>query len=230
MTYKHLLAAIVMCGAVTQHAQGSQSISSIAAAAALHAEDRALAQGFNGVAVDIRPLDSRISLSHCDTPLSVTSTGERILGPVSIAVSCQSPAPWTIHVRGTVAAEVALPIIVAPISRGDIISEADVQLQQQHITRSLVGYLSDIDDIIGMEARKHLGAGSKLRKSDLVAPQLIDRGQTVALVARGSGLTVNMQGTALANGAAGDRLLVKNSSSGKRIEGLILNDGSVLIK
>ena len=39
-----------------------------------------------------------------------------------------------------------------------------------------------------------------------------------------------MQGTALANGAAGERLLVKNMSSGKRIEGLILSDGSVLIQ
>jgi len=230
MTYKSLLAAATIGLALTQHAYGAQSVSSIAAAAALHAESRALAQGFSGVAVDIRPLDSRISLSNCDKPLSVASTGERILGPVSIAVSCRSPAPWTIHVRGTVAAEVSLPILIAPISRGDIISESDVQLQEQRITRGLVGYVSDIDDIVGKEARKHLSAGSKLRKSDLVAPQLIDRGQSVDLIARSSGLTVNMQGTALANGAAGERLLVKNVSSGKRIEGLILSDGSVLIQ
>jgi flagella basal body P-ring formation protein FlgA len=64
----------------------------------------------------------------------------------------------------------------------------------------------------------------------LISPQIIDRGQTVDLVARSSGLVVNMQGTALANGAEGDRLLVKNLSSGKKVEGLVMAGGTVLIQ
>ena len=208
----------------------SQSISSIAASAAIHAESQAIAKGFKGVEVDIRPLDSRISLSRCDTPLSVASTGDRVLGAVSIAVSCSTPAPWTVHVRGSVAARVELPMLVMPVNRGDIISASDVQMQEQRITRDLVGYIAKAQEIIGKEARKNLSAGSKVRKSDIIAPQIVDRGQTVDLIARSSGLVVNMQGKALANGAAGERLLVKNMSSGKRIEGLVLTDGSVLIQ
>jgi flagella basal body P-ring formation protein FlgA len=39
-----------------------------------------------------------------------------------------------------------------------------------------------------------------------------------------------MQGKALAKGAAGDRVLVANLTSGTRVEGIIATDGSVIIQ
>ena len=110
----------------------------------------------------------------------------------------------------------------------DVIGRYDIEWRSQEIATHLVGYLNDERSIIGKEARKHLRPGSPLRASDLISPQIIDRGQTVDLVARSSGLVVNMQGTALANGAEGDRLLVKNLSSGKKGEGLVRAGGTVL--
>jgi len=207
-----------------------QSVSSIAAAAALHAESRAVEQGYDGVAVDLRPLDARIQLAACTTPLQVTTASERALGPVSMSVSCSSPNAWRVQVRGSVSALAELPVLALPVNRGDVIGSGDIEVRQQRITRDLVGYLSEEQDIVGKEARKNLVVGSKLRKSDLISPQIIDRGQTVALVAQSAGLVVNMKGKALSNGAAGDRLMVKNLSSGRRIEGLVQRNGTVLIQ
>ena len=147
-----------------------------------------------------------------------------------MAVKCAHPAPWTVHVRATVTAEVALPMLTAAMNRGDIIGPGDVEWRTQQVSRALVGYLVNDQKIIGKELRKHLRAGSPLRASDLMSPQIVDRGQTVDLVAQSAGLVVNMQGKALANGSEGDRLLVKNLSSGKRVEGLVLASGTVLIQ
>jgi flagella basal body P-ring formation protein FlgA len=116
------------------------------------------------------------------------------------------------------------------MNRGDIIGPGDVEWRTQQVSRALVGYLVNDQKIIGKELRKHLRAGSRLRASDLMSPQIVDRGQTVDLVAQSAGLVVNMQGKALANGSEGDRLLVKNLSSGKRVEGLVLASGTVLIQ
>lgn len=220
------LALALLSGA----AVAGQSVSSIAAAAAVHAETRAVAQGYTGVAVDLRPLDSRIQLVACAMPLEVTTASERTLGPVSMSVSCNHPNAWRVQVRGSVSAVAELPVLALPINRGDVIGSGDIEVREQRITRDLVGYLSDAQDIVGKEARKNLVVGSKLRKSDLISPQIIDRGQTVALVAQSAGLVVNMQGKALSNGAAGDRLMVKNLSSGRRIEGLVQRNGTVLIQ
>ena len=147
-----------------------------------------------------------------------------------MAVKCAHPAPWTVHVRATVTAEVALPMLTAAMNRGDIIGPGDVEWRTQQVSRALVGYLVNDQKIIGKELRKHLRAGSPIRTSDLMSPQIVDRGQTVDLVAQSAGLVVNMQGKALANGSEGDRLLVKNLSSGKRVEGLVLASGTVLIQ
>jgi flagella basal body P-ring formation protein FlgA len=123
-----------------------------------------------------------------------------------------------------------LPVLGYAVNRGDIIGGGDIEWRKLKISRPLVGYVIDENKIIGKEARKHLLSGNPLRSSDLVSPQIIDRGQTVDLVARGDGLLVNMQGKALANGAEGDRLLVQNTSSGKKVEGLVMASGTVLIQ
>ena len=230
MTRKYGLTLAAFLLLATQGALAAQSVSTIAATAALFAEKRALQQGHNDVNVNVRPVDSRINLTACDVPLSTSSSGERVLGPVSVAVKCASPAPWTVHVRATVTTTMELPVLSYSVNRGDIIGRGDIEWRKQEISRPLVGYVTDESKIIGKEARKHLRSGNPLRSSDLVSPQIIERGQTVDLVARSSGLLVNMQGKALANGAEGDRLLVQNTSSGKKVEGLVMASGTVLIQ
>jgi flagella basal body P-ring formation protein FlgA len=230
MTRKHRLTLATLLLLAPHLAFATQSVSTIAATAALFAEKRALQQGHDDVNVNVRPVDSRINLTACDVPLSTSSSGERVLGPVSVAVKCASPAPWTVHVRATVTTTMELPVLSYSINRGDIISRGDIEWRKQEISRDLVGFLTDEFKIIGKEARKHLRSGSPLRSSDLISPQIIDRGQTVDLVARSSGLVVNMQGKALANGAEGDRYWCRNMSSGKKVEGLVLAGGTVLIQ
>ena len=230
MTLKHWASIAVIILACAQPASAGQSVSTIAAAAAVYAQERATQQGHQEVTVNVRPLDSRLNLTQCAAPLKVSSSGERALGPVSVAVKCVNPAPWTVHVRATVTAAVALPVLTAAMNRGDIIGPGDVEWRTQQVSRDLVGYLVDDQKIFGKELRKHLRSGSPLRASDLMSPQIVDRGQTVDLVAQSAGLVVNMQGKALANGSEGDRLLVKNLSSGKRVEGLVLASGTVLIQ
>lgn len=230
MTRNYYLIGILLAATIPQISQAGQSVSSIAAAAALVAEKRATDHGYDKVTVTVRPLDSRINLAACALPLATSSSGERVLGPISVAVSCKAPAPWTVHVRATVTSTVELPVLASAINRGEVISQNDIEWRSQEVSRDLVGYITDEIKIIGKEARKHLRSGSPLRSSDLISPQIIDRGQTVDLVARSSGLVVNMQGKALANGAEGDRLLVQNMSSGKKVEGLVMAGGTVLIR
>jgi len=77
--------------------------------------------------------------------------------------------------------------------------------------------------------KRPLAQGSLLRYGHVARPRLITRGQSVTLVAGASGVEVRMQGKAMASGAEGDRLIVTNISSGRRIEGVVLKDGSVRI-
>jgi flagella basal body P-ring formation protein FlgA len=57
--------------------------------------------------------------------------------------------------------------------------------------------------------------------------KLVKRGQQVVLLAQTSSIIVKMSGKAMADGAAGEKIKVKNLSSDRVIEGIVTENGSV---
>ena len=207
------------------------SLSDIAGTAALAMHAKAEAQGYRGIDVQVRPLDGRLALAPCSQPLqALPAHSGRALGAVSVGVRCPGSKPWTLYVRGEVVASQTLPVLQNSIQRGDLIGNGDIALEKRRISQDFGGIITDPADLVGLEARRNLAAGSPLRHSDVVSPVLIERGQTVSIVSGGGGLRVSMQGKALASGSVGDRVLVANLNSGKRVEGVVAPDGSVTIQ
>lgn len=216
---------------LSSQAAANHSLSDIATTALLEMERRALARNFADIEVQVRPLDARLNLAPCGSELRVLpETTQRALGPVSVGIRCDGPQPWTLYVRGQVSASATVPIMATSVARGELLGGDDISLEIRRITQDLGPIITEKDDIIGKEARRNLTPGSTLKYSDLRAPKLISRGDLVTLVSGGSGIQVSMQGKAMAGGAAGDRILVTNLSSGKRVEGVIANDGSVVLE
>tara|TARA_R100000005_G_scaffold86087_1_gene54828 strand:+ start:6514 stop:7233 length:720 start_codon:yes stop_codon:yes gene_type:complete len=202
----------------------------VVAAASAEATATARAQGYTDLEVSARPLDSRLRLQACGEPLETFSNANAsVLGPVSIGVRCAQPSAWTLYVRLDISTRATLPVLADNLPRGSIISERDLTLVERTITSATDAVIMDPQQAIGMELIRPASAGSPLRHSQLRPPQLISRGQTVTLIAGGEGLQVTMQGRAMANAAAGDRLLVTNLASGRRVEGIVNADGSVRI-
>jgi flagella basal body P-ring formation protein FlgA len=194
-------------------------------------QSRAVAQGYQHIDVQVRPLDGRLGLAKCTQDLEALPTStKRALGAVSVGIRCPGEETWTLYVRGEVAANQVVPVLTAALRRGDLIGNNDIILKKRRITQENGGIVTEIDGLIGMEARRNLDPGNPLRFNDLVAPILVERGQTVNIVSGGSGLRVSMQGKALAKGAAGDRVLVANLTSGTRVEGVVTPEGSVVIQ
>ncbi|MES9850143.1 MAG: flagella basal body P-ring formation protein FlgA, partial [Candidatus Thiodiazotropha sp.] len=54
----------------------------------------------------ITPLDHRLKLRQCDTPLKTFSPpGDSKMGRTSVGVRCESPAPWSLYVSAKVGLE-----------------------------------------------------------------------------------------------------------------------------
>ena len=83
---------------------------------------------------------------------------------------------------------------------------------------------------MGKVAVRDLIAGQPLRQSDVKAPTVISRGQSVTIKSFAGGLTVTMKGKALGNARAGDRIWVQNERSKKRVEGIVSSSGDVLVQ
>ena len=58
---------------------------------------------------------------------------------------------------------------------------------------------------------------------------LVRRGQIVTLVAGGGPVEIRTTGKALADGAAGERVRVRNERSNRIVEGVVAEDGTVRV-
>ena len=92
------------------------------------------------------------------------------------------------------------------------------------------GIIFEPGQIVGMELARSLNAGSTLKVSQLRQPKVIKRGQLVTLKAGAGGLEVQIQGKALEDAVEGERVMVSNLSSGKKVEGTANSDGTVTVR
>lgn len=93
----------------------------------------------------------------------------------------------------------------------------------------VAGVHSDLDAVIGLEARKAIYPGRPVRIGDVGAPALVERNQIVVLKYNTSGLVISTEGRSLARAGEGEPLRVMNLSSRSTVTGKVMPDGSVLV-
>jgi flagella basal body P-ring formation protein FlgA len=225
-----LAVAGLTASSVATLAAGTQNHGEILAVVEMAALEAAAAEGLSGIEVRVRPLDQRLQPAQCDRELEIVRPNNgQVLGPVSYGVRCAGSVPWTLYLRAEVSASVELPVLSRPLPRGAILGSGDIQMTTRRVTSRPSDLIMDPEMAEGMELRRPLAAGSILRHGHVALPELVTRGQMVTLVAGTGGVEVRMQGKAMSSGAEGDRLMVTNLTSGRRVEGLVLHDGSVRI-
>lgn len=122
-------------------------------------------------------------------------------------------------ISGTAFDVIQAPVLARPISRGEIITESDIELVEVASTRSDI--IMAIEDAIGMEARRALPKSMPLREHDLKQPLLVQKGALITLNYVMAGLRLTHQGVALNNGGAGDVISVKNPQSDVTIRAIV---------
>lgn len=230
-----LLGACLLVGASVPTAIAtsteSQPAHTIESAAVNAAQERARQHGYDQVSVEVRKLDPRLRLGLCPSPLETAiSPASQILGAVSVAIACRGEQPWTIYVRSHVVAQQTVPVLNKPLARHEVITRSDLKLITRPVDSNTAGLIVETDQLVGMQLKRALDAGSILRLANLRKPDVIKRGQQVTLVSAARGLEVRIQGKALGDAADGERVAVSNLSSGKRVEGVAHSDGTVSVQ
>jgi flagellar basal body P-ring formation protein FlgA len=121
-------------------------------------------------------------------------------------------------------AEILVP--VRTIRAREVISRED--LAPKDVT--VVGALSNPDDIVGFEARIALYPGRPIRPGDIGTPAVIDRNDIVRLTFLQGQLRIATEGRSLGRGAPGDVVRAMNISSRMTVSGRIQADGSIEVQ
>jgi flagella basal body P-ring formation protein FlgA len=79
----------------------------------------------------------------------------------------------------------------------------------------------DADQVIGLAARRPLRSGAVAALRDVSAPQVVKAGDLVTVIYEDNGISLALQGKAMAAGAVGEPLAVQNTNSKKTIQAVI---------
>ncbi len=180
--------------------------------------------------VEVGRLDARLRLSRCTTALETFApAGNRRLGNTTVGIRCNGSKPWTLYVAVKVQLFESVVVAARPLTRSSIIGPQDVKLERRDLGRLVYGYLTRLDHAIGQSVRRPIAADKAIRPGQIEPQQLVRRGQRVTILAKSGGLEVRMAGKALMDGAAGQRIRIKNTVSKRVVEAVVLAANTVRV-
>ncbi|MEM7042914.1 MAG: flagellar basal body P-ring formation chaperone FlgA [Pseudomonadota bacterium] len=136
---------------------------------------------------------------------------------------------FELPMKGHVQTLISVPVLARPVSRGDLISAADLDWKSVPPDVLVNVSLTDEQQLIGAEARRRLSPGRVLTSRDVGPPRLVLRGEPVRVVYAERGLTLTAVGTARDDGAFGEPVRVINPDSRLEIQGIATGHQEVTV-
>lgn len=173
-------------------------------------------------------LDPRLRLAACsESPVAEPAA---VRGAnATVAVRCTAPA-WTVYVPLRISDPRPVLVLTRAAARGEALSASLLSVQERDVAQLPFGYFEDPTAVAGYELRRPLAAGAVLTPNDAQPPHLVRRGEAVTVIGRSGGIEIRAAGTAMGDGARGERVRVRNDSSRRVVEGTVTARGTVEIR
>jgi flagella basal body P-ring formation protein FlgA len=120
-------------------------------------------------------------------------------------------------------------VLSKPVRRNEVIRAEHLVTKTRDIASLQQGYLLDPVEVINKQAARNLAAGSVLNKLSYEELTLIKRGERVNIQSGKDGLQISAAGTAMTDGAKGERIKVKNITSQRVIQAVVVDAGVVSV-
>ena len=191
----------------------------------------AQAAGFGRrVEFTISRMDPRLNMPVCTSPLTTDFDRSSLQSRVSVKVICQGAQPWSIYVPLQIQAWQPAVTAVGSLARGQKITKSDVILTEVEVSGLRYGFFDRLEDVIGLQVKRNFNQGEALYPGMLERPLVVEKGDEVMILARGSAIAVQVQGTALADGKIGEQINVRNLSSQRVIRATVVEEGVVEVQ
>ncbi len=152
------------------------------------------------------------SLNEADRRLELEPETSDALGrvPMTLRVYDDTTPVSTERLMIDVSIEQAVAIAARTIHRGQLITEADVEVTRQWIDSPRVDPVSDASMLVGQQAARLVRPGNIIEPRDVESPVVIKRGQLITVRALSGGLVIRTVARAQDDGAVGEVISVRN--------------------
>lgn len=214
--------AVLAALALPLAAQTLQIDAALAAQAEQFAREASSGSGVPGLRVQVRVgrLDPRLRLAPCTAVQPYLPSGTRLWGASRIGLRCTDAAVrWNVFLP--IHVDVFGPALVAntALAAGAVLTAGDVRSAEVNLAAAPSAALTRSELAVGRTLARPLAADQTLRSGDLRARQWFAAGDSVRLVAVGSGWRIGGEGQALAAGIEGQSVRVR-TESGRVVSGV----------
>ena len=123
-------------------------------------------------------------------------------------------------------------VTTRPIERGQIITAADVQVQEfDNVPTATLkrAPFTSMEPLLGMQAKRSIAAGEVVMTDDVHQQLLVKRGEQISVYARGGGVQVRTIARAKQDGGRGDLITVESLGTKKPFQALIVADREAVV-
>jgi flagella basal body P-ring formation protein FlgA len=120
-------------------------------------------------------------------------------------------------------------VTVDRLAREDLITSENVRLERMEVTSLQERPLNTLEEVDGFRMKRNLSKGKILTSGAVEPIPDIDVGEEVTIVYNDGLCTITAPGRSMQSGSRGDRIRVRNNSSGKVIMANVVEHGSVSV-
>lgn len=171
--------------------------------------------------------DPRLQLSPCpQAPVAFWPNNARQTGTTVVGIRCPISGGWQLFLPVQIQETVTVLVASRPLRPGERLQSADMQTAAVSRDQLRGNSFADPKALLGAVTRQAIAAGQPL--TDALTCQVC-RGDPVTIAAGDGSFEVRMKGIAEGSGHAGDRLPVRNQSSRRTIQAIVVSDGAVRV-
>ena len=176
--------------------------------------------------VSVSPLDPRINIKPCSSPLVVNIPENHNGRNVNVKINCKDTTPWYLFIPAKI--HMVVPIVVAKsiISKGSRIDESNVTIEYRDTRRIRGEIIDNPQTVVGTRAKRKLSIGAILTRKNIC---FVCKGSHVTLIAKSDTLMIKTAGIALKDAGIGEQIRVKNERSGRTVTGRVSAINKVVI-
>ena len=162
---------------------------------------------------------------QCEAPQITLPGNTKMWGNVSLSVRCGQQRRFIqteVQVTGNYVTSARL------INRGTTLTEKDIRLTKGRLDLLPLRPILTLPGAQGAVLLRDLTPGQVITASMIRRAWVVKAGQSVQIIAQGEGFTVNGEGKAMNNAAAGQAVRVR-TANGQIVSGITNEDGIILI-
>jgi flagellar basal body P-ring formation protein FlgA len=130
-------------------------------------------------------------------------------------------------ISGIYTALIDVPVLTKQLGRTDVVEASDISIKSVSERLIRKDTVTDAKQLIGQSPRATISTNRPIRVSEISAPIVIKKGDTVQMTFTNPFMSIKTSGIALADGAKGEMIRVKNEKSERAVSGRVAAAGRV---